>query len=1264
MSLSAPRRHISIRVPWHDNGWNGTVCCGPKLNTACLKLKNIAENKNDEAEAKVAGESLKDLPEAAFPPCVTERATFMADFAFERTHTHPFSVYSDSHAHFEPTVLRYHAYSAAGVPFRWMMRPFVFGDPKEGTRGLVEDYPLEAVTEANEPDLRIKHWFHDHRNQRALFETFWAHVRPQESLVFFYAKEVPLVEDTGRRVIVGVGRVTKLGTNGEYRYTHGSEGKLRGLLWERMVSHSIRPDFQDGFLMPYQEALAKSEELGFDPADVVAFAPEDRFVEFSYATEHVGDDAAIDALLECRAALYRSRELFNVDTARQERWIDRELGRLWKERGAYPGMGAVLSASGVEMGHFVAHALSEAVGEEGNPWDAWDQALEDPKAHLPPDLARRLDATVVRDWQLKSLERRAFLELLSRIDVTAEQAAVLAIPEARREHGISESDADFVRNPYLFYEATRLSTVPVSIGAVDRGVFSTTFVRETYPLPEPSRIETAVDGRRLRALVVRELESAAARGDTLLPRDRVVTALRSRDENADDARADVTGDLLGVAEVDHFDGVVRVVEMASGDPAYQLERLAQVGEAIRRTVERRLGGTRHALETDWRAELDAVLGPESGEGEEAGVEARARTEKAAALEEVAAARLSVLIGPAGTGKTTLLSALCRHPEISQNGIVLLAPTGKARVRVESIARLAQTQNVQAYTLAQFLLKSGRFDGRTQRYVLTGEPGERVGRTVIVDECSMLTEEMLAALFESLSGVHRLILVGDPRQLPPIGAGRSFADIVARLEPDDVEARFPRVGPGYAELTVPRRQGAGVRDDLQLAAWFGGGALGPAEDEVFEILSGAKQSDTVRFVQWETPGELEAALPEVLAETLGFDPELEEWQSFAASLGGVVTDRGGVWFNNRWKDRRGAGEAAETWQILSPVRQRAWGVETLNRAIHRRYKDVQLEAARNPGRYRSIPKPMGDSQIVYGDKVINNRNTSVYSKRMYPEPDGRGYLANGEIGVVVGHRRTKKRNWKPDYLEIEFSTQPGTVFKYYPSDFSEEGTASIELAYALTIHKAQGSEFGTVLLILPRSPLMLSRELLYTALTRQLDNIVVFHQGSATELQKLSGERYSATATRNTNLFGPPNPVEVRAGTEPVFLEDRLIHRTARGEAVRSKSEVIIANLLHAKGLDYHYESPLERNGVTKYPDFTIEDDDTGVTYYWEHAGMMHDPGYRRRWASKQVWYRDHGILPLDQGGGPQGTLIFTEDQPTGGIDAAAINELVARVFGA
>ncbi len=1259
---SFPLKHISIRVPWHDSGWDGSVCRAPSHNTACTKLVNIAGSKNDAQEDAVAGKSLRDMEPSAFPPCVKERATFMADFALERYHEHPYVKSSPrTHAHFRPTLLRYPAYGAAALPFRWMMKPVVFGDEKKQTIGLVEDYPLDEVDQSFEPELSFQtHWVQDHRNHRALLDCFWNHVRATESLVFFYAKQVPLVEEAGRRVLIGAGRVAKIGPLTEYDYDGSPEGKIRSMLWERMIIHTIRPGFSDGFLLPYREALEKSDEgRSFDPAEVVAFAPEDRFTEFSFATEHVGNDAAIDALLSCRVALLRAGELFSFQSQNQERWIDEQLGRLWRKRGAFPGMGAILVATGVPMGNFIAQAMANKAGEEGSPWDAWKQAISDPARHLPKDLASNVDDTIAESWQRMAAGRRQFLELLSRVDLTPDQANVLAVPEVRREWGIDLEDKDFVKNPYIIYEVTRLTTVPVSLGAVDRGMFPSAFVRERFPLPAPSLVKTAVDGRRLKALVVRELEGAAQRGDTLRAQADIITSLRRREESGDEQRTEVTADLLSVAEDKQFSGEVRVVELADGGRAYQLERLAEVGELIRTTIRKRTEGARHKLQVDWSAELRKRLGKHEGGAEDEDKEASARVEKAAALAELAAARFSVLIGPAGTGKTTLLSVLCGRTEISEDRILLLAPTGKARVRMEDVARQAGTKNFQALTLAQFLSRSGRYDAYTQRYLLTGEPGEKTARTVIVDECSMLTEEMMAALLEAISGVHRLIFVGDHRQLPPIGAGRPFADIIATLQPADIEVRFPRVAPSYAELTVPRRQGAGERDDLQLAAWFGGNVISPGEDQVFEILAGKRESDTVRFIQWETPDELERELPATLAAALWPDSELEEWQAFSCSLGGNLDDNGSAWFNSRYGTREGSGRAAEAWQILSPVRQKPWGVDTLNRLVHRRYKAQQIERARQRGGYRSIPPPRGEHQIIYGDKVINNRNWSVPKNRIYPKTGERSYLANGEIGMVVGHRRMRARNWEPENLEIEFSTQQGTVFTFYKSDFSDEKESGLELAYALTVHKAQGSEFEVVFLVLPRSPLMITRELLYTALTRQKQKVVILHQGAATDLQRLSSERFSATATRLTNLFGPPRPVAVGNA----FLEERLIHRTTRGDAVRSKSEVIIANLLHAAKIDYHYESPLELGGVVKYPDFTIEDDDAGVTYYWEHCGLLHDPAYRRRWEEKKEWYRANGILPLEEGGGPDGILIITRDQVDGGIDSESIGGMIKKTFG-
>ena len=621
------------------------------------------------------------------------------------------------------------------------------------------------------------------------------------------------------------------------------------------------------------------------------------------------------------------------------------------------------------------------------------------------------------------------------------------------------------------------------------------------------------------------------------------------------------------------------------------------------------------------------------------------------MKELAATRLSVLIGPAGTGKTTLLSVLCAHPEVKASGILLLAPTGKARVHME---QSATDLKLKGYTIAQFL-SPHRYDSATGRYHLSDKPTDVGAHTVIVDEASMLTEEMLAALIQALKGVHRLILIGDPRQLPPIGTGRPFVDIVKHLAPENVTEKFPRVGAGYAELTIRRRQMGEEREDLRLAAWFSGSPIAAGEDDVFEKVMSADGDQNIRFVQWDTADEMRSRLIELLVSELKLTGD-DDIAGFDAKLGGVA-GKSMRFFNSRKGEKVGAAETAESWQILSPVRSAPHGVPDLNRLIHKQFRQAMIDSARK--KQRKYPKPMGSEEIVYGDKVINLVNTDPKlwwnkHRKVYPPKDN-AYIANGEIGMAVGFFHKKGLPDLRYKLEIEFSSQPGFKYDFTSRDFAEESNAALELAYALTVHKSQGSQFGTVIFVLPNPCRLLSRELLYTALTRQKDRIVILHQGPRSELLKYSSDNYSETGRRLTNLFVAPSPVEVN-GTS---FEDYLIHRTSRGEMVRSKSEVIIADHLAKHDIEYAYESPLTIEGVTKYPDFTIE---SGSTFYWEHCGMLHDPSYRRRWEEKLRWYRTHGIIPLDEGSGENGTLIITYDDKNGSIDSKKIMDIVKKVF--
>ncbi len=579
--MSYPLKHISIRVPWHDTGWDGRVCAAPRLNGACLKLKRIAEDRDDAAEESVAGQSIKDLSQAKWPSCIAERVGFMAPFEYAREANHPYNRGPEtSHGHFKPTALRHPPYSAPAVPFAWMLR--------EAMEAMGAEHALDVQAE-REPDLGFKtQWIQEHLNQTALLDCFVGHLKPEHSLCFFYAKQVPFVEDVaGGRILIGVGRVQHVSAAQEYAYTTKDlNGKLRSMLWERMVQHSIRPDFKDGFLLPYHAAIEKAvEDPEFDPAEIAAFSPADRLLEFSHASQLVSHDGAIASLLACAESLRKAKGVLPEPWDQCLQWIDARLGELWKARGPCPGLGSALFAFGLEFGTIVARALAEKVGDNADPWPLVDKMFADPKKHLPAPLAESIGKTLCSKWSRLPDERRALLKLVSRFEITREQAAALYVQEERAKAGIDTSDAAILANPYLLYELTRLTVDPVSVWTVDRGVFPDEVIRMKHPLPAPTALDAGTDARRVRAFTVKVLEDAASVGNTLLPRDQVVLGIRALTLQPP---CEVDADLMNVAK-DNFEGSVGELAMANGAPALQLGRLTEVGatSAWRSTSESR-----------------------------------------------------------------------------------------------------------------------------------------------------------------------------------------------------------------------------------------------------------------------------------------------------------------------------------------------------------------------------------------------------------------------------------------------------------------------------------------------------------------------------------------------------------------------------------------------------------------------------------------------------------------------------------------------------
>ena len=1252
-----PSHHITIRVPWHDGGWTGHVCSRPLDNTSCLILKRVAEQRRDEVEAANAGKRFDQIPSHHLPPCVSERVSFMAPFQLSRQITHPYvKTAAETHGHFKPTRFDRPAYGAACVPYRWMLREVV-EEGMEGGIGLAEELQIDWVP-YREPDIGFKtSWVQDRDNQLALLDTFFGALRPEESLCFIYAKRTPL-SDQAKRVIVGVGRVLSVGPAIEYDYSTPNP-PLRSMLWERNIGHSIRPDCADGFLFPYQEALRLAEREGVDPEEFVAFAPDEHFDAYSYGSELLSHDGAVASLMACAATLHRIRDRIEGPWDRALTWIDTQLNRLWKARGAFPGLGSALSAFGYEWGFQYGSLLAyeiELIRERQNDTDPWtlvDTVMKDP-SRLDSAVRNHLSDGLRRGWERLATDKRALLHLLSRCAISEEQARRFYDSEHRRKAGITTADSDVIRNPYLLFEMDRRALRSVQFGAVDRGMFPDKAVRDKFPVPEPSRVADPADRRRVRALMVDLLEEAAREGHTLLPRSRIIHRARERDLQPP---CPLGENVLAVME-DSFGHTIKRAETRGGEPAYQVDRLVDCRRTIRREIRVRHRGRRHVANHDWRHRVDSGLpGPmPSGSGDRKSEEL-ARTEKAEALKQLFCSRVSVLIGSAGTGKTTLLKMLCDLPGIAKNGLLLLAPTGKARVRLEK-----QTGRQGAgRTLAQFLNRHGRYNGNTGAYFPNPKAGRCSSyRTVIVDESSMLTEEQLAALIDCLANVERLVLVGDTRQLPPIGAGRPFVDIVKALEPPDLGTDVVRCGPSYGELTIPQRQVGESRADVLLASHFGGEARDPGADAVLDPVADGHDG-RLRLVQWDNPQQLQEKVIEELVlalELAGTDDEL----GFEESIGGSrFRDVPWAFFWPRSPNRPGAAERVEEWQILSPLRAGSVGVDALNRAIQGQFRARVRELADGPRWQRKVPRPVGPQALLYGDKVINVINQR--RRDVWPKPDGGAYIANGDIGVVVGQYKGKKFRRAPEKLEVEWAGQPGHKYAFSPREFGEEASNPLELAYSLTVHKTQGSEFGLSLVVLTNPCWLLSRELLYTAMTRHKNKLVVLHQGPFADYLEYTRDEHCEIARRMTNLFSDPLPREVEIGKRSRFLEDRLIHRTERGELVRSKSELVIADKLHDRGIDYAYEQPLHlANDRIRYPDFTIADDASGVTYYWEHLGLYHDPGYRERWEQKRAEYIDAGVAPAASGGDSDRILIETKDDQGGGLDAKELARLIDEVI--
>jgi exodeoxyribonuclease V alpha subunit len=461
-------------------------------------------------------------------------------------------------------------------------------------------------------------------------------------------------------------------------------------------------------------------------------------------------------------------------------------------------------------------------------------------------------------------------------------------------------------------------------------------------------------------------------------------------------------------------------------------------------------------------------------GEQAGVQLS--QEQAAAVQGIAGCRCSVLTGGPGCGKTTTTRVLVALLQAMGRSVLLAAPTGRAA------QRMGEVIGIEAKTIHRLLEFRGTGFKRNEEQPLETD-------FLIIDECSMLDISLTASLLKAVASDTALLFIGDADQLPSVGAGNVLRDMIAsgsipcyslktifRQAGESAiiqyahqinRGRFPLVSSPFKEPEVWRKSDCFFIDSEEATL----GQLrfiarakqhlnsleereqAASEDPLcFDALldDPAAAQPTNTFVR---PEQFEHVNLQALATAEGAAGELaavvkkvHPWSSLYYGMTAVDVVRR---LYTEWIPKY-YGADCEI-QVLSPMIRGSLGTAALNK---------MLQQAVNPGQQGRAELTIGERLFRVGDRVIHRRNN--YELGVF----------NGDIGRVAAINNTALTltvSFFPDQRQVEYQ---------------REQITELEMAYSITIHKSQGSEFEVVILpVLTQHFRMLFRNLIYTGLTR-------------------------------------------------------------------------------------------------------------------------------------------------------------------------------------
>ena len=497
---------------------------------------------------------------------------------------------------------------------------------------------------------------------------------------------------------------------------------------------------------------------------------------------------------------------------------------------------------------------------------------------------------------------------------------------------------------------------------------------------------TADDPRRVSAGILFELRYNVTAGHSFLPEDKLIAA---------------TGQLLSVSEETVQKRVDREVEagrlVRDQLAGIQIVYLQELYEAETCCTQRLL--ELRSIRRTPPKNLEKLLQTAS---KASGLAYSKQQEDA--IREAASSGLLLITGGPGTGKTTILNGILMLYQQMGLKTLLAAPTGRAA------KRLTEVTGEDASTIHR-LLEAGIDPRSGNLFFARNEENPLQADAVIVDEMSMVDVLLLYSLLQALPAGCRVILVGDPDQLPPVGPGYPFSDMLR----------------------------SGLLPSVRLT----------------DIFRQAQESLIVMNAHRVNRGEL-PVLRDTKNDFFFLNTKTEE------AVGQTIAELCAVRLPQKMNI------PAEQIQVLTPTKKGGAGTVYLNKLLQERL---------NPPAPTKKEKPFGDFVFREGDRVMQIRNNyDIMWKKSASSTVGTG-IFNGDIGIV--------QSIDPAMEQIT------VVFDDREASYDFTQLNELELAYALTVHKSQGSEYRAVILAAWNgSPYLLNRSILYTAITRARELLII------------------------------------------------------------------------------------------------------------------------------------------------------------------------------